>query len=125
MVRVKIKGDFHKTEGFLYNITHMNLHRLLRKYGEEGARALEAATPKDTGETASSWGYEITTDRTSSRVVWTNSKIVDGYSVALLLQYGHGTKNGGFVQGIDYINPALKTIFMRMADDAWREVTRS
>lgn len=125
MVRVKIKGDLHKTSGFLYNITHMDLRRLLRKYGEEGVRALQAATPKDTGETASSWGYEIVSGRTSSRVVWTNSKIVDGYSVALLLQYGHGTKNGGFVQGIDYINPALKTIFMRMADEAWREVTRS
>lgn len=123
MFRVKIKGDFTKTEGFLYNITHMKLHQLLKRYGEEGVRALEEATPVDTGETASSWGYEIVTDRTSSRVVWTNSKIVDGYPIALLIQLGHGTRNGGYVEGIDYINPALKTIFMRMADDAWREVT--
>lgn len=124
-IGLKTHGSFKSTEKFLYNVTHMRLHNLLRKYGEAGVAALEANTPVDSGLTASSWGYEIETNRNGSRVVWTNSNIKDGYSIALLLQYGHGTGSGGYVEGIDYINPALRSIFRRMADEAWEEVRRS
>lgn len=121
-VKVFHKGDFKKTEKFLEGARVFNLRPLLKRYGEAGVRALEAATPKDTGELASSWGYEIQVDRTAARVVWTNSKIVDGVPIAIILQYGHGTGNGGYVEGRDYINPALHGIFDDLAVAAWKEV---
>lgn len=123
-VRVFSKGDFKKTEKFLEGARVFNIRSLLKRYGEAGVRALAAATPKDTGELASSWGYEIQTDRTSARVIWTNSKIVDGVPIAIILQYGHGTGGGGYVQGRDYINPAMRNIFDQLADAAWKEVTK-
>lgn len=123
-VHVFSKGDFKKTEKFLEGAKVFNIKGLLKRYGEAGVRALAAATPKDTGELASSWGYEIQTDRTGARVIWTNSKVVDGIPIAIILQYGHGTGGGGYVQGRDYINPALRHIFDELADAAWKEVTR-
>lgn len=123
-VKVFHKGDFRKTEKFLEGARLFNVRPLLKRYGEAGVRALAAATPKDTGELASSWGYEIQTDRTEARVIWTNSKIVDGIPIAIILQYGHGTGGGGYVQGRDYINPAMRNIFDQLADAAWKEVTR-
>lgn len=122
-VKVFQKGDFKKTEKFLEGAKVFNIRPLLKRYGEIGVRALAAATPKDTGETASSWGYEIRTDQTGARVIWTNSNIVDGYPIAILIQYGHGTNGGGYVQGRDYINPALRSIFDQLAEAAWKEVT--
>lgn len=122
-IRVFHKGDFKKTEKFLKGAKTFNIKPLLNRYGEAGVRALAAATPKDTGETARSWGYEIRTDQTSARVIWTNSNIVDGYPIAILIQYGHGTGSGAYVQGRDYINPALRSIFDQLADAAWKEVT--
>lgn len=122
-VKVFTKGDFKKTEKFLQGAKVFNIRGLLKRYGEAGVRALAAATPKDTGETASSWGYEIQTDRTEARVIWTNSNVVDGISIAIILQYGHGTGGGGYVQGRDYINPALAVIFDQLAAAAWKEVT--
>lgn len=124
-MRVKVfsKGDYKKTEKFLKGARTFNIRGLLKRYGEAGVRALAAATPKDTGETASSWGYEIQTDRTEARVIWTNSNVVDGYPIAILIQFGHGTGGGGYVQGRDYINPALAAIFQELADAAWKEVT--
>ena len=122
-VKVFHKGDFRKTEKFLEGARTFNIRPLLKRYGEAGVRALAAATPKDTGELASSWGYEIQTDRTEARVIWTNSKIVDGIPIAIILQYGHGTGGGGYVQGRDYINPAMRTIFDQLAEAAWKEVT--
>lgn len=124
-MRVKIfkKGDFKKTEKFLEGARVFNIRPLLRRYGEAGVRALQAATPCDTGELASSWGYEIQTDHGTARVIWTNSKIVDGIPIAIILQYGHGTGNGGYVEGRDYINPALQNIFDQLANAAWKEVT--
>lgn len=125
-MRVKVfhKGDFKKTEKFLKGVKAFNIKPLLKRYGEAGVRALAAATPKDTGELASSWGYEIQTDRTGARVIWTNSKIVDGIPIAIILQYGHGTGGGGYVQGRDYINPAMRHIFDELAEAAWKEVTK-
>lgn len=124
-MRVKIfkKGDFKKTEKFLEGARVFNIRPLLRRYGEAGVRALQAATPRDTGELASSWGYEIQMDHGTARVIWTNSKIVDGVPIAIILQYGHGTGNGGYVEGRDYINPALQNIFDQLANAAWKEVT--
>lgn len=122
-VKVFKKGDFKKTTKFLEGARVFNIKSLLRRYGEAGVRALQAATPRDTGELASSWGYEIQTDRTAARVIWTNSKIVDGVPIAIILQYGHGTGGGGYVEGRDYINPALQGIFDQLAVAAWKEVT--
>jgi len=124
-MRVKVfhKGDFKKTEKFLNGARVFNIRPLLKRYGEAGVRALKAATPKDTGELANSWGYTIEIGRGFARVIWTNSKIVDGYPIAILLQYGHATGGGGYVQGQDYINPALRNIFEQLASAAWREVT--
>lgn len=124
-VSVFSKGDFKKTEKFLKGAKVFNITGLMKRYGEAGVRALAAATPKDTGETASSWGYEIQTDQTGARVIWTNSNIVDGYPIAILIQYGHGTGGGGYVQGRDYINPALRSIFDQLAEAAWKEVTQN
>lgn len=121
--KIFVKGDLKKTIKFLNGANVFNLKKLLKRYGEAGVRALVAATPKDTGELASSWGYEIQTDRTSASVIWTNSKIVEGVPIAIILQYGHGTGNGGYVQGRDYINPAMRGIFDQLAEAAWKEVT--
>ena len=96
----------------------------LDKYGKEGVQALAAATPVDTGLTAASWYYEIEqTDKTTS-IVWKNSNVVDGTPIAIILQYGHATRNGGYVQGTEYINDALRPIFERIADSVWKEVTK-
>lgn len=122
-VKVFKKGDLKKTTKFLEGAKVFAIKPLLKRYGEAGVRALQAATPKDTGELASSWGYEIRTDRTAARVIWTNSKIVDGVPIAIILQYGHGTGGGGYVEGRDYINPALQGIFDQLAAAAWKEVT--
>lgn len=94
----------------------------LEKYGELGVRALSAATPKDTGKTAESWGYEIVETDGGFSIIWTNSNKMQNTSIAVLLQYGHATGTGGYVQGVDYINPALEPIFDQLAKDAWREV---
>ncbi|HNX63451.1 MAG TPA: HK97 gp10 family phage protein [Candidatus Limiplasma sp.] len=101
----------------------INLTNLLTLYGQAGVEALSAATPKDSGETAGSWSYEIVQKPTGVAIVWSNSNMNDGANIAVLLQYGHGTRNGGYVQGVDYINPALKPIFERIANEAWKEVT--
>lgn len=96
----------------------------LKKGGERGVDALAAATPTDTGKTAASWRYRIVKERGSYRIEWWNSNNDRGAVVALLLQYGHGTGTGGYVSGIDYINPALKPIFDQIADDVWKQVTK-
>lgn len=95
----------------------------LNRYGQEGVDALTAATPRDTGTTAESWSYEIKRTNNSVTIYWNNSNAPYGVPVAVLIQYGHATRNGGYVQGIDYINPALKPIFEKMAENIWREVT--
>lgn len=124
MITVKQKGDFKNLEKFLKKARSVDYIRILERYGEEGVRALSNATPKDTGLTASSWSYTIKKTNGSYSLSWTNSNIQNGVPIAILIQYGHGTRNGGYVQGIDYINPALKPIFDKMSADIWREVTR-
>ena len=122
MISLKYKGDFKKTYSFLNGNLKKNYMSILEKYGKAGVDALSAATPIDSGNTSKCWSYSIQKNKDSVLVTWHNSNIVDGVPVAILLQYGHGTSNGGYVQGRDYINPALKHIFDRLADEAWREV---
>jgi len=117
-------GNFNRMERFLTKALHFKfiLKRILAKYGEKGVQALAEATPKNSGKTAESWEYEIVEEDGGMKVVWKNSNTNNGVVIALLLQYGHGTRNGGYVQGTDFINPAIETIFHRMADEAWKEV---
>lgn len=124
MISVINKGSFNNLERFLKKNEHMNIDRYLEMFGQKGVEALAAATPKDTGLTADSWGYEIKKNETSTTITWTNSNIVDGwFNVALMIQYGHGTATGVYVEGIDYINPAIRSIFDAMAEEIWEEVT--
>jgi hypothetical protein len=116
-------GSFDRTEEWLKRLAEGDIYSKLERYGQEGVDALSAATPRDSGETANSWYYEIVRDSTSWSIIWGNSNVVDGRPIAVLLQYGHGTGTGGYVQGEDYINPALKPIFDRIATEAWKAVT--
>lgn len=125
MIRFTHKGDFSKTMRFLKNANQKSYAAILQKYGEAGVRALAAHTPRESGDTAAMWGYDIVESGDGARIYWTNRNINDGVNIALILQYGHGTGTGGYVQGRDYINPALQPIFDQMADEAWREVTGS
>lgn len=123
-LKFETKGDWKNTFSFLTRAKKINIKKVLEKYGKKGLAALYEATPKDTGVTASSWYYEITQGKDYSEITFCNSNAPSGVKVAVLLQYGHATRNGGWIEGIDYINPALRPIFDKLADDAWKEVTR-
>lgn len=125
MVIVKQKGDFSKTEKFLNSISKKLYYRNLQKYAEQGVAALASATPIDSGETENSWGYEIRQSKNSVSIYWTNSNVNKGVPIAVIIQYGHGTRNGGYVQGRDYINPAMRPIFDKIAESVWKEVFSS
>lgn len=118
------KGNWNQTASYLRRVQNVDLSAILDKYGRQGVAALAAATPVETQETANSWTYEIVKRRGYLSIRWRNTHVNDGQVIAVLLQYGHGTKNGGYVQGRDYINPAIKPIFDQIAEEAWREVTR-
>lgn len=118
------KGNFKNTRDFLKHATESDFRFVLQKYAEEGVEALSSATPWRTGETAQSWSYEIVQERDSFRIYWTNQNFNKGVNIALILQYGHGTGTGGYVTGIDYINPTMKPIFDKLAQAAWDEVKR-
>lgn len=124
MISFKQKGDFSKLSRFFERAKEVVHMGNLDKYGREGVAALSAATPKDSGVTASSWEYEIKRTKDSVSIVFNNTNIQNGVPIAIILQYGHATNNGGWVEGIDYINPAIKPIFERIANEAWREVTK-
>lgn len=119
------KGSFSKTEKLLKKTLGKDYRSILEKYGRDGVTALALNTPMESGETAASWDYEIIQNESSISVVWTNSHVNKGVNIAIILQYGHATRNGGYVQGRDYINPALQPIFDRLAEAAWKEVTSS
>lgn len=123
MFRFRQRGDFGKTEKFLKKSFGRDYLDVLEEYAQQGVAALSAATPIDTGLTAVSWEYEIIQNESAISIIWKNLNENNGVNIAIILQYGHGTRNGGYVQGIDYINPALKPIFDKMADAAWKEVT--
>ena len=124
MITFKQKGDFYKLTKFLERAKEVVRLSNLDKFGQAGVDALAAATPKDSGKTASCWYYEITHRNGSSSISFHNSNIQNGVPIAIILQYGHGTRNGGYVQGRDYINPALRPVFDQIADNAWKEVTK-
>lgn len=123
MITFKQKGDFKKTEKLLKKSLGKDYRSILEKYAKQGVVALSSATPKDSGTTAALWDYEIIQNQGSLSVIWKNYNINKGVNIALILQYGHGTRNGGYVQGRDYINPALRPIFDELANAAWKEVT--
>ena len=124
MISFRHKGDFSKLARFLERAKEVVHLGCLDKYGREGVAALASATPVDTGLTADSWYYKITNDGQSAKVTFYNSNIQNGVPIAIILQYGHGTRNGGWVQGRDYVNPAVQPIFDKLANEAWREVTK-
>lgn len=124
-ITMRSKGSFKKTRRFLSFISEWELEKSLRKYAVKGVRALSAATPKDTGKTADSWDYELDIKKGFAGIYWTNRNVHDGVNIAVILQYGHGTGNGGYVAGRDYINPAIRPIFDEIADDLWNEVTNA
>lgn len=124
MIEFSMKGSFDKTFAFLKRNRKLDI-KDFEKFGQMGVEALRDATPKDTGLTADSWYYEITNKDGKLVIQWLNSNVVDDWcNVAIMLQYGHATGNGGYVEGIDYINPALRPIFDKIAKHAWREVTK-
>ena len=122
---MKQKGDFSKTEKFLNSISKKQYYRNLQKYAVQGVAALASATPIDSGTTANSWDYEIRQTKNSVSIYWTNSNVNKGVPIAVIIQYGHGTRNGGYVQGRDYINPAMRPIFDKIAENVWKEVISS
>lgn len=122
MISFNTKGNFEKTDKFLKKMSRRDHLKVLDKYGRRGVEALKAATPKDTGLTADSWRYEIEITKRKVQITWLNSNIAGNIPVAILIQLGHATGSGGYVYGIDYINPALKPIFDDIAEDVWMEV---
>lgn len=117
------KGNFQKTDNFLKKAKRGDYFRSLEKFAQEGVNALASATPIDSGKTAASWDYTISRSKGSVSITWTNSNINDGVNIAVIIQYGHGTRNGGYVQGRDYINPAIRPVFDKIAENVWKEVT--
>ena len=124
MIQIRQKGDFKKLTSFLERAKEGLDIGVLDKYGRKGVAALSSATPVDTGLTASSWFYKIENKNGVAKIEFHNSNIQNGVPIAVILQYGHGTRNGGYVEGVDYINPALRPIFDKIAEEAWKEVKK-
>ncbi len=124
MITFRHKGDFSKTIRYLTRTKDFDPSKVLDRYGREGVAALASATPVDSGQTANSWYYEIERSKGSATITFLNSHVNKGVPIAIILQYGHGTGTGGYVQGRDYINPAIQPIFDKIANEAWKEVTK-
>lgn len=124
MITLRHKGDLSKLTRRLERLKEVTRLGILDKYGREGVAALASATPKESGETANSWYYEIVRTKDSVSLRFMNSNVQNGVPIAIIIQYGHGTGTGGWVQGRDYINPAIQPIFDKIANDVWREVTK-
>lgn len=123
MITFEQKGNFHNTDRFLKKMARFDFASVLQNVAQKGVQALAQATPFDTGLTANSWGYEIKRTRNSFSITWINTNVNGGVAIAMILQYGHGTGTGGWVNGQDYINPAMQPIFDQIMNDLWREVT--
>ena len=124
MIKFTHKGDFSESTRYLKRAKRVSCVDVLHQFGKEGVEALAAATPVETGKTSSSWYYEIEQNKGSTTITFNNSNIQNGVPIAIILQYGHGTRNGGWVEGRDYINPTIQPIFDKITEKAWREVTR-
>lgn len=123
MIVFKQSGSFNRTNNFLDKASNTKRLQLLHKYGKRGVVALSSATPVSSGLTAKSWSYEIRSFKNSYTLTWVNSNVNNGIQIAILIQYGHGTRNGGYVHGRDYVNPAIRPIFDKLSVDLWKEVT--
>jgi hypothetical protein len=125
LVRISVssKGDLNKTEAFLRKVSKLDVRRELDAAGKMGVKALASATPRDSGLAADSWDYKISGGRGGARITWINTDVENGFPVAIMLQYGYGTGTGGYVQGQDYINPAMRPIFDQIAEKVWKAVT--
>ena len=124
-ISISNSGSFNKTDKFLKKMFENSIYSVLQKYGEIGVAELAAATPIDSGRTSSAWDYRVIIDRTNARVQWYNNNENQGFSVAIGLQYGHGTGTGGYVIGRDYINPTMRPIFDTIADQVWNEIVNA
>lgn len=124
MISFTTSGSFDRTEKFLRRILSGEIYRVVERYAQNGTNALREATPVDTSDTANSWYHEITVNSGGISITWSNSNVENGFPVAIMLQYGHGTGTGGYVSGRDYINPAIKPIFDEIERAVWQEVTR-
>lgn len=124
LIHIKHKGSFTHTDQFFNHALKANYRQILRKYGEKGVQALRDATPRDTGKTADSWNYDIEEKDGKITLFWTNSNENDGVNIAVLLIYGHGLQNGGYVPGNDFVSPAIRPIFEDIANQCWKEVRK-
>lgn len=124
MIKINHKGNFNKTTYFFDRSIKGDYLKIIRKYAEEGVLELRKKTPKDTGKTSLAWTYEIIQSKNSIIIYWNNDNIVDGVPIAIILQYGHVTKNDGYIDGIDYINPAIQPIYKKMIKELWGEVIK-
>lgn len=124
MVTFKLKGSFKNTKKFFNSALNRSYISILQQYGQEGVSALSSATPVDTGKTAQSWEYKIEQTNGSIRIYWNNTNVQKGVQIAVIIQTGHGTGTGGYVQGRDYINPAIRPVFDKIAENVWRELTK-
>lgn len=123
MITFKVSGDWNKTLRFLNKASNLKFNEVLNKAGSMGVQALSGATPTRSGKTASSWTYDVKSINKGFKITWRNTNMNRGYCIAMLIQHGHGTGWGGYVQGIDYINPAMAPVFQEIAEMVWREVT--
>ena len=123
MISISSSGSFDRTDSFLNRLLHRDIGSLIEGYAQEGVDALAAATPEDTGLTAESWNYEVSQNGSNWTITWTNSNLHEGVPIAILLEFGHGTGTGGYVQGRDYINPAIRPVFESIANKVWEAVT--
>jgi len=123
LVTMKQSGSLKNFEGFLYKNRKRRLYQLLNEYGKQGVELLRDATPVDTGKTATGWDYEIEVNSQGVSLYWVNSNVNEGVPIAILIQYGHATRKGTYVQGVDYINPALRPLFESMGEKLWKEMS--
>ena len=124
MITIESQGDWKMTRNWFDRMTKLDLALIMNQFGKEGVSALASATPSKSGLTSKSWDYEVTRKGNNWKITWTNSNVNKGANIAVLIQYGHGTRNGGYVVGRDYINPAIRPVFDKIAKQAWKEVTK-
>jgi hypothetical protein len=123
MITIESSGSFRNTERFLQKMSRGDIFNAVEGAAKKGVSALQKGTPKDSGITADSWGYEIKRSKSQVTISWTNSSVAGGKPLVIMLQYGHGTGTGGYVKGRDFINPALRPVFDEIANDVWKAVT--
>lgn len=121
-ISFRINGSFKNTERWLQTLSTINVRTVLESAGRDGVNALAAHTPADSGLAASSWGYSVQSSRSGFKITWTNMNVENGFPVAIMLQYGYGTGTGGYVEGRDYINPAMQPVFDKIVNDIWKAV---